>query len=204
MLVVALTGGIGSGKTTACRLFEKLGTPVIDADEIARALVQPGEPALNEIVGHFGHTILTETALLNRTKLRQIIFNDKDKKALLESILHPLIHQEMARRIKRLSAPYCIIAVPLLVELAQQGSGQMALANRILVIDAPEAAQLKRVTQRDGQAETEIATIISSQASRTARCAVADDIIHNDGELEKLHQQVQTYHQKYLSISKMI
>ncbi len=199
MLVVALTGGIGSGKTTACQLFKKLGTPIIDADEIARLLVQPGQPALNEIVKQFGQSILTAEGTLNRAKLRQIIFSDVDNKTWLESILHPRIRQEMARRINELNAPYCIVAIPLLVE-----TNQMEIADRILVIDAPETEQLKRVTLRDNQSQAEIAEIISSQATPTARLAVADDIIHNDGDLERLQQQVESHHQKYLSLGKTV
>jgi len=196
MLVVALTGGIGSGKTTACSLFETLGTPIIDADIIARSLVEPGEPALDEIMQQFGKLVLTSEGALDRAKLRQLIFNDAEKKSLLESILHPRIRQEMVRRISELTTPYCIIAIPLLVE-----SGQMEIADRILVIDAPESEQLKRVIQRDEQTKAQVEAIISSQASRAARQAVADDIIHNDGDLIRLQTQVEVLHQKYLSIA---
>lgn len=197
MLVVALTGGIGSGKTTASQLFEKLGTPVIDADEIARLVVQPGQPALTEVIKQFGPSILTAEGLLDRTKLRQIIFNDAEKKRLLEAILHPRIREEMTRRLSKLSAPYCIVVIPLLVE-----SNQMEIADRILVIDTPEALQLSRVTQRDHQTASEVSAIITAQATRDARLAVADDIILNDGDLKKLQQQVESHHQKYSSLSK--
>ncbi len=196
MLVVALTGGIGSGKTTASRLFEQLTTPVIDADVIARLLVEPGMPALDEIKQQFGSSVEADDGTLNRARLREIIFNDSEKKQRLESILHPPVRQEMKRRISLLSAPYCIIAIPLLVE-----GGQLEIADRILVIDTPEALQLQRAMQRDHQSEAEIRAIISSQASRNARLAVADDIIHNDGSLEHLQQQVTALHQKYLSIA---
>jgi len=196
MLVVALTGGIGSGKTTACRLFESLGAPVIDADEIARLLVRPGEPALNQIATQFGQTVLTAEGHLDRPKLRQLIFNNEENKAQLESILHPRIRQEMTRQIAALDSAYCIVAIPLLVE-----TGQMEIADRILVIDTPESEQLKRVTARDNQSEKEVEAIISAQASRAARLKVADDIIQNDGGLEHLRQQVEALHQQYLSES---
>lgn len=198
MLVVALTGGIGSGKTTASQLFEKLGTPVIDADEIARLVVQPGQPALTEVIKQFGPPVLTVDGLLDRAKLRQIIFNDAEKKRLLEAILHPRIREEMSRSLSKLSAPYCIVVIPLLVE-----SNQLEIANRILVIDTPEALQLSRVTQRDHQTTSEVSAIITSQATRDARLAIADDIILNDGDLKKLQQQVESHHQKYRSLSKI-
>jgi len=193
MLVVALTGGIGSGKTTVSQLFEAFGTPVVDTDIIARQLVAPGEPALNDIAKQFGHTVFSSDGSLDRAKLRQTIFQNGEKKAQLESILHPLIRKEVARQIAALTAPYCIVAIPLLVE-----SGQTDIADRVLVVDTPEAAQLTRVMLRDNQTEKEITAIISSQASRDARLAIADDIIHNHSSLKALKQQVETLHRKYL------
>ncbi len=197
MLVVALTGGIGSGKTTACRLFETLGTPIIDADLIARSLVEPGEPALDEITQQFGSAVLTTKGTLDRKRVRQLIFSDREKRHLLESILHPRIRREMVRRIAELTTPYCIVAIPLLVE-----SGQMVIADRVLVIDTTESEQLQRVVERDEQTEEAVAAIISSQASRAARLALADDIIDNSGDIGHLQAQVESYHQKYLSIAK--
>lgn len=199
MLVVALTGGIGSGKSTACELFKALGTPVIDADVIAHQLVQPEQPALNEITQHFGKALLTADGQLDRAKLRQMIFSDQAKKAQLEAILHPRIRQEMNRQIAALSSSYCIVAIPLLVE-----TGQTGFADRILVIDLPETEQRKRACQRDQQSEREIEAIISTQASRGERLAIADDIIHNDGDLEELNQQVSALHQQYHSVRKAI
>ncbi|HED40095.1 MAG TPA: dephospho-CoA kinase [Chromatiales bacterium] len=197
MLVVALTGGIGSGKTTACRLFETLGTPIIDADLIARSLVEPGEPALDEITQQFGSSVLTTKGTLDRKRVRQLIFSDREKRHLLESILHPRIRREMVRRIAELTTPYCIVAIPLLVE-----SGQIEIADRVLVIDTTESEQLQRVIERDEQTEEAVAAIISSQASRAARLALADDIIDNSGDIGHLQAQVESYHQKYLSIAK--
>ncbi len=196
MLVVALTGGIGSGKSTVSQLFEALGTPVIDTDIIARQLVTPGSTALDEIINQFGPTILSTDGSLDRAKLRQIIFQNAEKKAQLESILHPLIRKEVARQISTLTAPYCIVAIPLLIE-----SNQEEIANRILVVDTPESAQLARVTRRDNQTENEVSAIISAQASRDERLAAANEVIHNDGSLEELKQQVAVLHQKYLGYS---
>lgn len=196
MLVVALTGGIGSGKSTACRYFEQLGVPVIDADLIARKLVQPGEAALDEIAQQLGSSLLTSEGELDRAQLRQIVFSDPDKKKLLESILHPRVRSEMKRRIETLTAPYCIVAIPLLVE-----TGQLEIADRILVIDSDEAEQIKRATKRDNQPEEAVRLIISAQADRPERLAVADDIILNDGDLQNLRQQVQKLHDQYLLIT---
>jgi len=196
MLVVALTGGIGSGKTTVSQLFEALGCPVVDTDIIARQLVAPGKAALIEITNQFGEAILNPDGTLDRAQLRQTIFQNPDKKRLLESILHPLIRQEMMRQIAALTTPYCIAVIPLLVE-----SGQMEFADRILVVDATESSQLARVSQRDNQTENEIAAIIASQASRDARLAVANDVIHNSSTLDELKQQVAALHQKYLTIT---
>jgi len=196
MLVVALTGGIGSGKTTVSQLFEALGAPIVDTDIIARQLVAPGKAALIEITNQLGETILNPDGTLDRAQLRQMIFQNQDKKKLLESILHPLIRKEMMRQISSLTTPYCIVVIPLLVE-----SGQMEFADRILVIDTTEAAQLARVSQRDNQTENEIAAIVASQASRDARLAIANDVIHNNSTLDELKQQVATLHQKYLAIT---
>ncbi|VAW90469.1 Dephospho-CoA kinase [hydrothermal vent metagenome] len=196
MLVVALTGGIGSGKSTVSQLFETFGTPIIDTDIIARQLVAPGEPALDEITKQFGPIILSTDGSLDRAKLRQIIFQNAEKKAQLESILHPLIRKEVAYQVSALTAPYCIVVIPLLIESNQEG-----IANRILVVDTPESAQLARVTRRDNQTENEVSAIISAQASRHERLAAADEVIHNDGSLEELKQQIAVLHQKYLGYS---
>ncbi len=194
MLVVALTGGIGSGKTTVSQLFEAFGIPVIDTDIISRQLVAPGEVTLEAIINQFGPSVLSADRSLNRTKLRQIIFQNTEKKAQLESILHPLIRKEVARQISKLTAPYCIVVIPLLIE-----SNQEKIADRILVVDTSEFAQLARVTLRDNQTENEVAAIISAQVSPNKRLAAADEVIHNNGSLKELKQQVAILHQKYLT-----
>ena len=196
MLKIGLTGGIGSGKTTVANYFAALGVPVIDADQIARELVAPGQPALQAIVDAFGSAVLDSAGHLDRTRLRAMVFGadaHAGPRQLLESILHPLIRTEMQRRAQAMTAPYGLLAIPLLVE-----GGQTDLVERILVVDAPEALQYQRVRQRDNALPAEeITAILRAQASRQQRLAVADDIIVNDGDLEKLHQQVLILHQFY-------
>lgn len=197
MLVIGLTGGICSGKSTATRFFQELGVPVIDADIIARELVEPGTPALARIVAIFGDALLTADGTLDRKRLRNMIFADAQQRRTLETILHPLIHQEMERRIATLTAPYCIISVPLLLE-----SGQRNLAQRVLVIDTTPAEQRRRLKQRDRLSDSEINAVLNAQASRQERLAVADDVIGNDHDLADLRRQVEQLHQKYLALAK--
>ncbi len=144
----------------------------------------------------FGTMIAEPSPRINRPKLRQIIFQNTEKKAQLESILHPLIRKEVACQVSALTAPYCIVVIPLLIESNQEG-----IANRILVVDTSESAQLARVTLRDNQTENEVSAIISAQVSRGGRLAAADEVIHNNGSLEELKQQVAVLHQKYLRYS---
>ncbi len=210
MLKIGLTGGIGSGKTTVANYFAVLGVPVIDADQIARELVTPGQPALHAIVNAFGPDMLDSPdqmgrAQLNRARLRARVFTDTDinsgQRQLLESILHPLIRAEMQRRVLDMAGqeniPYVLLSIPLLVE-----GGRTDLVERILVVDVPEALQFQRVRARDGSSsEAEIAAILRVQASRQQRLAVADDVIVNDAGLEKLHQQVLVLHRLYQTLS---
>lgn len=197
MLKIGLTGGIGSGKTTVANDFAALGVPVIDADHIAHELVSPGQPALQAIVNAFGPDVLHSLdqpgqPQLNRARLRARVFADPAQRQLLESILHPLIRAEMQRRVLALHAPYGLLSIPLLVE-----GGQTDLVERILVVDVPEALQYQRVRKRDKLSDAEIAAILCAQASRQQRLAVADDVIVNDTDLEKLHQHVLVLHQFY-------
>lgn len=200
MLKIGLTGGIGSGKTTVANYFAALGVPVIDADQIARELVNPGQPALQAIVNAFGPAVLDRAGHLDRARLRAMVFGadaDPGQRPLLESILHPLIRAEMQRRAQVIIAPYELLSIPLLVE-----GGRVDQVGRILVIDAPEALQYQRVRQRDKvSSDAEITAILHAQASRQQRLAVADDVIVNDGDLEKLRQQVLALHQVYQKLA---
>jgi dephospho-CoA kinase len=195
MLVIGLTGGIGSGKSTVARLFEKKGIPIIDADVIAQALTLPGQPALQAIIEHFNDPALMRAGQLNRARLREIIFQLPGERLWLEQLLHPLIRKQIETQIKAIVAPYCIVVIPLLAE-----SGAYDFINRILVIDTNETEQIKRAAQRDRVPPEQIAAILKTQASREARLGIAHDIIQNNGTLDDLIPQVERWHQHYLSL----
>ena len=197
MLVIGLTGGIGSGKSTVAQLFAERGVPIVDADVIAREITQPNTPAWTKIIHYFGKTILLENNALDRTKLRHLIFNDPDQRLWLENLLHPLIRKEIEQRINEMTAPYCIAVIPLLIEVKPY-----AFINRILVVDVPHALQIERVAIRDKSEKSHIDAILKTQISRQQRLAHADDIITNDGTLTDLIPQVETLHQRYLALSK--
>jgi dephospho-CoA kinase len=195
MLRIGLTGGIGSGKTTIARLFADLGVPVIDADAIAHALTQPGEPTTAEILAVFGPEI-GEDGRLNRARLAQRIFVDAEARKRLESILHPRIRAIMQNQMQLLHAPYVLLVIPLLLE-----SRQHDLVDRVLVVDVDEQTQLQRVQQRDGRPVSEIQDIMQAQIGRKARLAAADDCIDNEGSLHELKSQVRKLHAKYLKLA---
>ena len=192
MLKIGLTGGIGSGKSTVCRLFAELGAPIIDADIIARELVKPQAYALNQLVNQFGAEILNSDATLNRAYLRDLVFSDKTKKAQLDQIMHPLIYDEIERQIKALNSPYCIIAIPLLLE-----TQQMQRVDRIAVVDCNADTQLLRVVNRDHLKPEQVISIIASQIPRQQRLSFANDVIDNSGSAEQLAEQVKRLHNSY-------
>jgi len=196
MLTVALTGGIGCGKSTVCQLFSKQGAPVIDTDIIARQLVEPGKPALKEITQHFGQELLNKEGALNRKTLAGIVFKSPEKRELLESILHPKIRQEVDHQLQGLKKDYAIIAIPLLIETNQQST-----YDRILVVDCNEQLQIERTLSRDNRSIEEIKNIIKSQASRNKRLQLADDVITNNGDMVALKNQVQLLHIQYLELA---
>jgi len=196
MLVIGLTGGIGSGKSITADMFAARGIPVIDADVIARELVEPGMPALAEITARFGPRVIGADGRLDRNALRQQVFGDPVARADLESILHPRIRQRMRDRIDALDSPYCILVIPLLLE-----TGQRDLVQRVLVVDAPEAVQRARVRRRDDLDSDEIEAVLQAQTDRQTRLAVADDVIHNDSDLSSLEAQVDALHRTYLQLA---
>jgi len=196
MLKIGLTGGIGCGKTTVSKLFEHLNIPVIDADTLAHQLVEIGQPALNEIARVFGSDILNVDGSLNRQKLSQLIFSDKQLKQELEAILHPRIYQAIQTAIQSLNSAYCIISIPLLFE-----TNMIDLVDRILVIDCPVESQIERVQKRDGRPLAQIQAIIDNQVSRTYRITHAHDLLDTSIANDKLAETVKKLHNLYLSLS---
>lgn len=197
MLVVGLTGGIGSGKSEISRRFAALGAPVIDTDEISRELVKPGHEALREIASAFGLAVLLPDGSLNRRRLRELVFSEETQRQRLEDILHPRIRDEVLVRLTRLTqAPYALIVIPLLLE-----SRYPIPVDRILVVDAPEAQCVERVTRRDEVSAAAAQRILARQASRAERLAVADDVLVNEGDLATLDTRVEALHRKYLELA---
>ncbi|WP_421219769.1 dephospho-CoA kinase [Aeromonas enteropelogenes] len=197
MYVVAITGGIGSGKTTVANQFAELGIDVIDADVIAREVVEPGTPALAAIAAHFGPDVIASDGRLDRRQLRERVFSEPDAKAWLNALLHPLIRSEMQRQCAAARSPYCLLVVPLLVENRLAG-----LADRVLVIDVDEATQIERTCRRDGVSPEQAKAILAAQASRDERLAVADDILDNRAEDKMaIRTQILALHQTYLAFA---
>jgi dephospho-CoA kinase len=197
MYVVAVTGGIGSGKTTIANQFAALGIDVVDADVIARDVVEPGAPALAAIATYFGPDVIAPDGQLDRRSLRERVFSDPNAKAWLNALLHPLIRQEMLRQCASARSPYCLLVVPLLVENKLAG-----LANRVLVIDVDEATQIERTCRRDGVSAEQARAIIAAQASRSERLAAADDVIDNhNGSQMAIKTRILALHETYLAFA---
>lgn len=196
-LVIGLTGGIGCGKSAVAELFAGLGVVIIDTDQIARQLTAPGQAALTTITNEFGADILLPDGNLNRPRLRHLIFSAPAARKKLEAILHPLIREEVERRLVLAQSPYAIVAVPLLLE----SGAYREIVQRVLVVDCSEEQQVARVVARSGLAETEIRAIMDSQLSRQARLSQADDIVDNHGSRSALEAQVEQLHQRYLKLA---
>jgi len=196
---VGLTGGIGSGKTTVAELFESHGAAIVDTDEISRRLTAPGQPAIAEIARKFGPQFVAEDGSLDRVRMRNLVFTDASARKDLEAILHPLIRQQSTRQIQESKAPYVVVVVPLLIETG----AYRGMMGRILVVDCEPETQIRRVMQRSGLSRDEVLSIIGSQVPRQRRLLEADDIIHNDGDLEALRAQVNPLHLRYLGLAKI-
>jgi dephospho-CoA kinase len=193
---VALTGGIASGKTTVAERFAALGVPVIDTDLIARQVVEPGEPALAQIVAAFGPGVLDADGRLDRRRLREIIFADATARRRLEAILHPAIRAEMECQSRAAGGPYQLLVIPLLAE-----GGRRDHVDRVLLVDVPEAVQVERLMRRDGVSREQAAASLGAQATRAARLAIADDVLTNTGRAEDLDEQVAALHARYLGLA---
>ncbi|WP_000011561.1 dephospho-CoA kinase [Vibrio mimicus] len=196
--VVALTGGIASGKTTVANLFhEHFGIDLVDADVIAREVVEPGTDGLKAITAHFGQTILHPDGSLNRAALRERIFANPDEKTWLNQLLHPMIRQRMQQALAQTTSPYTLLIVPLLVENQLQN-----MADRVLVVDVEESIQIERTIARDNVSIEQAQAILAAQATRAQRLAIADDVLKNDAKNQKLLPQITLLHQKYLAMSR--
>jgi dephospho-CoA kinase len=196
MYIVGMTGGIGSGKSEAARLFAKLGVPIVDVDVISHELTASGQPTLEEITNTFGQAILNDDGSLNRAALRQKVFANSEARKQLEAILHPAIFDKAMEGLnKNATAPYQVLAIPLLFESARY----LKIINRSLVIDSTPEMQIARASKRDGLLEADIQKIIDVQMSRTKRNSLADDIILNDSSIEELRDKIKQAHEKYIN-----
>ena len=196
MLIIGLTGGIGSGKTAASDFFADAGIQVVDADIVAREVVEPGEPAWQAIKHRYGQSALLEDDTLNRAWLRQKVFSDPAERQWLEGETHPRIRESLIRQLSEASSPYAILVSPLLFE-----SGQSELVSRILVVDVPVETQVERACARDANAEDQIRRIIAAQIPRQERLSKATEVVDNSGSPDDLYKQLQALHEKYLTLS---
>ncbi len=192
-LVVGITGGIGSGKSAVTRCFEEHGITVVDADLVARVIVEPGKPALAEIAAHFGPGVIQADGTLDRPALRSRVFADESQRLWLERLTHPLIGEEIVNRISASRSPYTILSSPLLLDTSQH-----TLVDCVVVVDAPESVQLQRTMQRDGNDEAQVKRIMAAQLTRAQRLERADIVLDNSGSLEDLAQAVEELHKEFL------
>jgi dephospho-CoA kinase len=191
-VLIALTGGIASGKSVVADLFANLGVPVLDTDQIARDVVEPGTPGLSRLIEEFGPDIVDGNGQLDRRRMREQVFADPEARRRLEAIMHPAIREELAQRSASAGGAYQVHVIPLLVE-----GGRSEAYDRVLVVDCPEADQLRRLIARDGSNPEAAQRILDAQASREQRLAAADDVIVNTGTVEDLRRFTQTLHENY-------
>ena len=193
---VGLTGGIASGKSTAAGFFAALGVPILDSDQIAREVVEPGQPPLERLVERFGPSILTPDGRLDRPALRNIVFSDPKARADLEALTHPAIGAAMEARSVEAGGPYQILVIPLLVE-----KNLSSHVDRVLVVDCDEALQISRIHRRDRSSREQAEAILRAQAPRATRLKAADDIIRNDTDIDSVQKQVTALHARYLKLA---
>lgn len=198
-MIIGLTGGIGSGKSTVARAFETLGAAWVDADDVAREIVLPGEPALVAIKQHFGDQVIHQDGTLNRAALREIVFKHPEQRQWLESVTHPTIRARLLQHLSQFEKqgePYVLLVSPLLFE-----SGQNELVSRCLVVDVPQSIQISRTQLRDGMSESQVHAILAAQLSREQRLAKADDVIDNSGDHASMMEQVARLDVRYRQLS---
>lgn len=193
---VGLTGGIASGKSTVTKFFAALGVPIIDTDQVAREVVEPGQPPLERLVERFGRAILTPDGHLDRPKLREIVFSDPRARADLEALTHPAIGTAVEAWLAAAGGPYQVLVIPLLVE-----KNLTSQVDRVLVVDCDEELQIRRLQARDGSTIEQARAILNAQTSRTARLKLAHDVIQNDGDLSAVRDQVSALHARYLELA---
>jgi len=197
VLTIALTGGIGSGKTSIASIFKSLGVPIIDSDTISKEIILPGKPCFKDIVNEFGEEILTNKGTIDRYKLRDIIFNNDKARIKLENITHPIIFKNIDIQTSLINYPYCLVIVPLLIE-----TKSVKYFDKVLLVDTLENIQFERVTKRDSISPTLLRKIIKTQVTRSERLKYADDIIENNNEIGNLNEYINILHKKYLTLSK--
>ena len=197
VLTIALTGGIGSGKTSIASIFKNLGVPIIDSDTISKEIILPGKPCFKDIVNEFGEEILTNKGTIDRYKLRDIIFNNDKARIKLENITHPIIFKNIDIQTSLINYPYCLVIVPLLIE-----TKSVKYFDKVLLVDTLENIQFERVTKRDSISPTLLRKIIKTQVTRSERLKYADDIIENNNEIGNLNEYINILHKKYLTLSK--
>lgn len=195
---VGLTGGVGSGKSTAAEMFEALGAAVVDTDAISRELTGAQGTAMPAVRAQFGPEFVAADGSLDRDRMRRLVFADAAAKRRLEAILHPLIRAQSRARVAAARAPYVVLVVPLLLE----AGGYRDLVDRVLVVDSGEEQQVERVARRSGLAADEVASIMAAQLARAERRARADDVLSNDGSIESLRRQVADLHARYLALAR--
>jgi len=195
MLIIGLTGGIGSGKSVASDKFKSLGITIVDADVASRTVVEPGKPALKEIEDHFGSGIITAEGKLDRNNLREIIATDPEERKWLESVTHPKIGEQITKEISESTSVYTLFVAPLLLETNSQ-----EMCSRVVVVDVPKDVQIRRTAKRDKVSPNQVEQMVAAQMEREKRLEKADDVLLNNGTIEDLEKQVEELHKKYIQM----
>ena len=195
MLIIGLTGGIGSGKSVASDKFKSLGITIVDADVASRTVVEPGKPALKEIEDHFGSGIITAEGKLDRNNLREIIATDPEERKWLESVTHPKIGEQITKEISESTSVYTLFVAPLLLETNSQ-----EMCSRVVVVDVPKEVQIQRTAKRDKVSPNQVEQMVAAQMEREKRLEKADDVLLNSGTIEDLEKQVEELHKKYIQM----